>query len=470
MSQTTSITTDVSQPAIPLAESARKISFGEAFRVWVRVALLSFGGPAGQIAVMHRILVEEKRWIDENRFLHALNYCMFLPGPEAQQLAIYIGWLLHKTLGGLTAGILFVLPGFVSILALSILYAGYQELSVVQALFFGLAPAVLAVVVQAVFKIGSRALKNRVMVGLAASAFIAIFFFQVPFPLIIIAAGLIGYVGGRVWPDIFYVIRGHGEIGSDGADTHVDYQGEIHTRPTLGRAVRITVFCLTIWLAPLIALFATLGADNVFTQLGIFFSKAAVVTFGGAYAVLAYIAQQAVNVYGWLEPGEMLTGLGMAETTPGPLIQVVQFVGYMGAYRDAGMLDPLWAGVLASVLVAWVTFVPCFLYIFLGAPYIEALRGNKALSTTLSGITAAVVGVVLNLAVWFALHTVFVSVSEQTVLGARLLIPAWQTLQPFSLLIAIGAMIALMRLKIGMIPTLLVSTGVGMAYYLAVVS
>jgi chromate transporter len=470
MSQTTSITTDVSQPAIPLAESARKISFGEAFRVWVRVALLSFGGPAGQIAVMHRILVEEKRWIDENRFLHALNYCMFLPGPEAQQLAIYIGWLLHKTLGGLTAGILFVLPGFVSILALSILYAGYQELSVVQALFFGLAPAVLAVVVQAVFKIGSRALKNRVMVGLAASAFIAIFFFQVPFPLIIIAAGLIGYVGGRVWPDIFYVIRGHGEIGSDGADTHVDYQGEIHTRPTLGRAVRITVFCLTIWLAPLIALFATLGADNIFTQLGIFFSKAAVVTFGGAYAVLAYIAQQAVNVYGWLEPGEMLTGLGMAETTPGPLIQVVQFVGYMGAYRDAGMLDPLWAGVLASVLVTWVTFVPCFLYIFLGAPYIEALRGNKALSTTLSGITAAVVGVVLNLAVWFALHTVFVSVSEQTVLGARLLIPAWQTLQPFSLLIAIGAMIALMRLKIGMIPTLLVSTGVGMAYYLAVVS
>jgi chromate transporter len=470
MSQTTSITTDVSQPAIPLAESARKISFGEAFRVWVRVALLSFGGPAGQIAVMHRILVEEKRWIDENRFLHALNYCMFLPGPEAQQLAIYIGWLLHKTLGGLTAGILFVLPGFVSILALSILYAGYQELSVVQALFFGLAPAVLAVVVQAVFKIGSRALKNRVMVGLAASAFIAIFFFQVPFPLIIIAAGLIGYVGGHVWPDIFYVIRGHGEVGSDGADAHVDYQGEIHTRPTLGRAVRITVFCLTIWLAPLIALFATLGADNVFTQLGIFFSKAAVVTFGGAYAVLAYIAQQAVNVYGWLEPGEMLTGLGMAETTPGPLIQVVQFVGYMGAYRDAGMLDPLWAGVLASVLVTWVTFVPCFLYIFLGAPYIEALRGNKALSTTLSGITAAVVGVVLNLAVWFALHTVFVSVSEQTVLGARLLIPAWQTLQPFSLLIAIGAMIALMRLKIGMIPTLLVSTGVGMVYYLAVVS
>ncbi|MGH8503271.1 MAG: chromate efflux transporter [Gammaproteobacteria bacterium] len=451
-------------------EPTHEIPFAEALRVWVRVALLSFGGPAGQIAVMHRILVEEKRWIDEHRFLHALNYCMFLPGPEAQQLAIYIGWLLHKTLGGLAAGILFVLPGFVSILALSILYAGYQEVSLVQALFFGLTPAVLAVVVQAVFKIGSRALKNRVMVGLAACAFIAIFFFQVPFPLIIIGAGVIGYIGGRIWPDIFYVIRGHGDPGGDGVDADVIYQGEIHTHPTLGRAVRITALCLTIWFTPLIVLSLTLGMDNVFTQLGIFFSKAAVVTFGGAYAVLAYIAQQAVNVHGWLEPGEMLTGLGMAETTPGPLIQVVQFVGYMGAYRDPGALEPLWAGVLASVLVTWVTFVPCFLYIFLGAPYIEALRGNKALSTTLSGITAAVVGVVLNLAVWFALHTVFGAIGEQHALGMRLLIPVWETLRPFPLLIAVGAMIALMRFRLGMIPTLLGSALVGMVYYLAVIA
>jgi len=470
MSETTSITADAGSAASPQNGPAREVSFAAAFRVWVRVALLSFGGPAGQIAVMHRILVEEKRWIDENRFLHALNYCMFLPGPEAQQLAIYIGWLLHKTLGGLAAGILFVLPGFVSILALSILYAGYQEISVVQALFFGLTPAVLAVVVQAVLKIGSRALKNRVMVGLAAVAFIGIFFFQVPFPMIIIGAGLVGFSGGRIWPDTFYVIWGHGDTSGGNIDSEVVYQGEIHTHPSLSRALGITALCLTLWFTPLIVLYVTLGTDNIFTQLGIFFSKVAVVTFGGAYAVLAYIAQQAVNTYGWLQPGEMLTGLGMAETTPGPLIQVVQFVGFMGAYRDAGMLDPLWAGVLASVLVTWVTYVPCFLYIFLGAPYIEALRGNRALSTTLSGITAAVVGVVLNLAVWFALHTVFGKVYEQHALGMRLLIPVWDTLRPVPLIIAAGAMIALLRFKLGMIPTLLGSALVGMGYYLVAIA
>ncbi|MBA2409935.1 MAG: chromate efflux transporter [Gammaproteobacteria bacterium] len=470
MSETTSITADAGSAASPQNGPAREVSFAAAFRVWVRVALLSFGGPAGQIAVMHRILVEEKRWIDENRFLHALNYCMFLPGPEAQQLAIYIGWLLHKTLGGLAAGILFVLPGFVSILALSILYAGYQEISVVQALFFGLTPAVLAVVVQAVLKIGSRALKNRVLVGLAAVAFIGIFFFQVPFPMIIIGAGLVGFSGGRIWPDTFYVIRGHGDTSGGNIDSEVVYQGEIHTHPSLSRALGITALCLTLWFTPLIVLYVTLGTDNIFTQLGIFFSKVAVVTFGGAYAVLAYIAQQAVNTYGWLQPGEMLTGLGMAETTPGPLIQVVQFVGFMGAYRDAGMLDPLWAGVLASVLVTWVTYVPCFLYIFLGAPYIEALRGNRALSTTLSGITAAVVGVVLNLAVWFALHTVFGKVYEQHALGMRLLIPVWDTLRPVPLIIAAGAMIALLRFKLGMIPTLLGSALVGMGYYLVAIA
>jgi chromate transporter len=454
-----------------LSARGQRVAFRDALLVWVRVALLSFGGPAGQIAVMHRILVGEKHWIDENRFLHALNYCMFLPGPEAQQLAIYIGWLLHKTLGGLTAGILFVLPGFVSILGLSILYAGYQDVSLVQALFFGLKPAVLAVVVQAVIKIGSRALKNRVMVGLAATAFVAIFFLQVPFPIIIVAAGLIGFVGGRVWPDTFYVIRGHaGDGQSDDAVAHVLYAGEAHLRPSAGRAIRVTLLCLSLWFVPLIALFFALGSDNVFTQLGIFFSKVAVVTFGGAYSVLAYIAQEAVNTYGWLEPGEMLDGLGMAETTPGPLIQVVQFVGYLGAYRQAALLDPLWAGVLASVLVTWVTYVPCFLWIFLGAPYIEALRGNKAVSTVLSGITAAVVGVVLNLAIWFALHVLFGHLNETHTLGVRLLIPVWSTLQPFSLLIAVGAMIALVRFKVGMIPTLLVSALVGMVYYLSVIA
>lgn len=441
------------------------VSFREALIVWIRVALLSFGGPTGQIAVMHRILVEEKRWVSENRFLHALNYCMFLPGPEATELAIYIGWLLHKTWGGIVAGVLFVIPGFVSILILSVLYAGYQDLSVVQALFFGLAPAVLAIVVQAVFKIGSRALKNGAMVGLAAAAFVAIFFFQVPFPLIIVIAALIGWLGGRVWPDWFYVIRGP-VAGED--EEEVIRDGQAHTRASLRRALQIIGIAGGLWLIPVVILVLALGPDNVFTQLGIFFSKAAVVTFGGAYAVLAYIAQQAVQVYGWLQPGEMLDGLGMAETTPGPLIQVVQFVGFMGAYRDAGGLDPMLAGTLAAVLVTWVTFAPCFLWIFLGAPYIEALRGKRALSTALSGITAAVVGVVLNLAVWFALHTLFVEIEEYTAVGMQLLIPVWNTLQPAALVIAVAAMLAMMRYKVGMIPTLLVSALAGMVYYLTV--
>jgi chromate transporter len=444
----------------------REVSFAEAFWTWVRVAALSFGGPTGQIAVMHRILVEEKRWVSENRFLHALNYCMFLPGPEAQQLAIYIGWLLHKTVGGLVAGILFVLPGFVSILALSILYAGYHDIGVVEALFFGLKPAVLAVVVQAVIKIGSRALKNRVMVGLAALAFTAIFFFQVSFPLIIITAGLIGYVGGRIWPDTFYVIRGP---TAQEAEDEVIRDNQAHTKPSLKCALKVIGIAGGLWLIPVVVIATALGPSNVFAQQAIFFSKTAVVTFGGAYSVLAYIAQQAVQTYHWLQPGEMLNGLGMAETTPGPLIQVVQFVGYMGAYRNPGVSDPMVAGVLASILVTWVTYAPCFLWIFLGAPYIEALRGNRALSTALSGITAAVVGVVLNLAVWFALHVLFAELNEIRIFGTRLLIPAWNTLQPFSLLIAVGAMIALMRFKIGMIPTLLGSALVGMGYYLMVI-
>jgi chromate transporter len=463
------VTADISPATLSVSTEVHGVKFAEAFRVWVRVALLSFGGPAGQIAVMHRILVEEKRWIDENRFLHALNYCMFLPGPEAQQLAIYIGWLLHKTWGGLVAGTLFVLPGFITILVLSILYAGYQDMSFVQALFFGLKPAVLAVVVHAVFKIGSKALKNRVMVALAAAAFIAIFFLQIPFPIIVLTAALVGYVGGRIWPDTFYVIRGvAGKTDSSNAVEHAVYAGEAHTQPSLGRAIKVTLICLTLWFAPLLVLFAVLGADNVFTQMGVFFSQAAVVTFGGAYSVLSYIAQEAVATYGWLQPGEMLDGLGMAETMPGPLIKVVQFVGYMGAYRDAGMLDPLWAGVLASVLVTWVTFVPSFWYIFLGAPYIEALRGSKALSTALSGITAAVVGVVLNLAVWFALHVLFTDLQEVHTVGIRLLVPVWSTVQPISLLIAVGAMLALMRYKAGVLSTLLVSAMVGMAYYVAI--
>ncbi len=449
------------------------ISFWEAFRVWLRVALQSFGGPAGQIAVMHRILVDEKRWVSEDRFLHALNYCMLLPGPEAQQLATYLGWLLHRIRGGLVAGLLFVLPGFISILLLSILYAGYQDLSLVQALFWGLKPAVLAIVVEAVLRIGRRALKNSVMVSIAALAFIAIFIFDVPFPFIVLAAGIAGYMGGRLWLDRFLVIKGHvaaspspNEGGDEVVDAMLTDHAPAHTQPSLRRAGMIVIVCLLCWFVPLAGLALLFGGHDVYVQIGVFFSKAAVVTFGGAYAVLAYIAQQAVHTYGWLQPGEMLDGLGMAETTPGPLIQVVQFVGFMGAYRHPGPLDPMLAGVLGSILTTWVTFVPCFLWIFLGAPYIEALRGNQSLSTALSAITAAVVGVVLNLAVWFALHTLFGQVAEIHTLGMHWLIPQWGSLDGAALVIAGLAMVAMFRGKWGMLPTLAGSATLGIFYHL----
>lgn len=451
-------------------ENPHAITFGEAFWVWVRIGLMSFGGPAGQIALMHRILVEEKRWISEERFLHALNYCMLLPGPEAQQLATYIGWLLHRTLGGLVAGTLFVLPGFIVILILSVLYAGFQELNVVQALFFGIKAAVLAIVIEAVLRIGRRVLKNATMYAIAAAAFVGIFFFNVPFPLIVLSAGLIGLIGGRVAPERFVVIKGH-EAKDGGANSAVDavLTGERpqHTRPSLARAFKVTALCLALWFGPLLALAVFLGPGHVYVQEGIFFSKMAVVTFGGAYAVLAYVAQQAVDTYGWLAPGEMLDGLGMAETTPGPLIMVVEFVGFMGAYRHPGLLDPMLAGVLGAVLTTWVTFVPCFLWIFLGAPYVESLRGYRALSAALSAITAAVVGVVLNLAVWFALHVLFGEVNEVHRLGMRLYIPVWNTLDIVALVLAAAALIAMLRFKVGMIPTLAVSAGLGMVWRLA---
>jgi chromate transporter len=456
--------TTTEQTILVQTAPSHNITFLEAFRVWLRVAIYSFGGPAGQMAVMHRILVEEKRWVSENRFLHALNYTMLLPGPEAQQLATYIGWLLHGTRGGLMAGILFVLPGFFTILALSILYAGYQEVTVVQALFFGLKPAVMAVVVEAVIRIGRRALKNRVMLGLAAAAFIAIFFFNVPFPLIILAAALIGYLGGRIWEEQFYVIRGR-QI-NDPDDAIITDQVAAHTRPSKKRAITVLAVCLTLWLAPLLLLSLWLGPENIFTQIGLFFSKAAVVTFGGAYSVLAYIAQEAVNTYGWLQPGEMLDGLGMAETTPGPLIQVVQFVGFMGAYRQPGTLSPMVAGLLGAILTTWVTFVPCFLWIFLGAPYIEHLRGNKSLSTALSAITAAVVGVVLNLAVWFSLNVLFSTVSERQIGPIRLYVPDFATINWVSLLIAAAAFIALFKYKASMMVTLAGAATAGLLYYL----
>jgi chromate transporter len=450
---------------------AHGIPFAEAVRVWARVAALSFGGPAGQIAVMHRILVEEKRWIGENRFLHALNYCMLLPGPEAQQLAVYVGWLLHRTKGGLVAGTLFIAPGLVAIMGLSLIYAAWGKVGIVAALFFGLKAAVLAVVLQAVVRVGSKALKNQVMIGIAAAAFVAIFFLKVPFPLIILGAGVVGYLGGRAGHPAFLAGGGgHGPSGGmlvSDADSALGETIPAHARPSTAWSLRIAAVFLALWLAPVVALVLASGPGNVFADIALFFSKMAVVTFGGAYAVLAYVAQEAVETYRWLEPGEMLDGLGMAETTPGPLIMVTQFVGFMGAFRQPGALNPYLAGALGGLLTTWVTFTPCFLWIFLGAPYVEALRGNRALSAALAAITAAVVGVILNLAVWFGLHVLFREVREVGWLRELTLdVPVWSTLNVASLVLTLAAVAAMFRLKIGMIPVLAACSAAGVLYYL----
>jgi chromate transporter len=467
MTQANAVTDD----GAAVAQAGRPaVSIGEALRVWARVAALSFGGPAGQIAVMHRIVVEEKRWIGEERFLHALNYCMLLPGPEAQQLAVYIGWLMHRTFGGLIAGILFVLPGVVAIMVLSWIYALFGNVGLVQALFFGLKAAVLAIVLGAVVRIGSKALKNRVMAGLAAVAFVAIFTFDVPFPIIILTAGLVGFVGSRMGVAAFQIGGGHGKAGGTrplaDADSLLGEGTPAHARPPVGWSLRIGGILLTLWLVPTLALVLMLGSGDTFSEIALFFSKMAVVTFGGAYAVLAYVAQQAVETYGWLRPGEMLDGLGMAETTPGPLIMVTQFVGFMGAFRDPGTLPPLLAGTLGGLLTTWVTFVPCFLWIFLGAPFVETLRGNRALSAALSAITAAVVGVILNLAIWFALHVLFREVDEVRYGSATLDVPTLASIDPASLVLTVGALLAVFRFKAGMVPVLAACSLAGIVYHL----
>jgi chromate transporter len=447
------------------------VTLREAFWTWMRVAALSFGGPAGQIAVMHRILVEEKRWVSEERFLHALNYCMLLPGPEAQQLATYIGWLMHRTLGGIVAGCLFVLPGAVAIMALSYVYAAWGSVPIVVALFFGLKAAVLAIVLEAVFRIGNRALGNRALVGLAAAAFVGIFFLSVPFPVIIFGAALIGFTGGTMGLAAFQGGNGHGSgsgvRSAPAVDSLLGKELPDHARPSVLRALRVAAVWLGLWLVPVAALLWALGGGNVFSQIAVFFSKMAMVTFGGAYAVLAYVAQEAVERYGWLRPGEMLDGLGMAETTPGPLIMVLQFVGFMAAFRDAGGLPPMLAGTLGGLLATWVTFTPCFLWIFLGAPFVEKLRGNKALSAALSAITAVVVGVVLNLAVWFAIHTVFRQTTPVRAFPFSFDAPVPMSADAWALVLTIAAAVAIFRFKVGMIPTLAASCVAGIVLYLA---
>jgi chromate transporter len=393
--------TTLDAPASPATSTggAALPSFGEALRTWLKIGLLSFGGPAGQIATMHRILVDEKKWIDEARFLHALNYCMLLPGPEAQQLATYVGWLMHRTLGGLAAGLLFILPGALVMLGLSFIYVLARGVPVVDGALFGIKAAVLVIVVEAIIRIGRRALKSSLLVGIAAAAFIAIFLFQAPFPLIVIAAGMIGFLVARSSPERLG-LKDSGEARSP-------------ARPGRWReAGRAAAIWLAVWWTPVVAAVAALGPDHVLVSLGVFFSKLAVVSFGGAYALMAYMAQEVVEAQGWLTLPEMVDGLGLAETTPGPLILVSQFVGFLAAYRASAPFDPAMAAVLGAAITTWTIFAPSFLWIFAGAPFIEDVRGNRRLAGALAAITGAVVGVILNLAVWFTLHVLFRSITE----------------------------------------------------------
>jgi chromate transporter len=436
-------------------------SFAEAAAVWARIGLLSFGGPAGQIALMHKMLVEDRRWISEARFLHALNYCMLLPGPEAQQLATYVGWLLHGTRGGVVAGTLFILPGFVVILALSTAYALFQETAWLASLFFGLKAAVLAIVVEALLRVGRRALKNGVMVGLAGLAFTALFLFDVPFPLVVLGAGLIGYFGTRVQPALF-AAGGGGKAAAEPERASVIDDHFADAAPTPARAFLVTAVWGALWLAPLLLIVPVFGWFNTFTTIAAFFSQMALVTFGGAYAVLAYVAQQAVGAFGWLRPDEMIDGLALAETTPGPLVLVLTFVGFLAAFRAPLGLDPLLAGVLGAALTTWVTFVPCFLWIFLGAPYVERLRANKALSGALAAITAAVVGVILNLAIWFGLHVVFREVGSLQLGPVSLVWPDWASIDAVALGLSIVAAVALFRFKLGILPVLGLCAALGL--------
>lgn len=424
------------------------ISFREATAVWWRIGVLSFGGPAGQIALMHRILVEEKRWLDEPRFLHALNYCMLLPGPEAQQLATYVGWLLHGVRGGLVAGLLFILPGAVAILVLSWLYVLLGNLILVEGLFFGLKAAVLAIVVQALLRIANRALQGTLKSTLAVAAFIALFAFDLPFPLVVVSAGLVGYLGARLFPAQ--------------QNTPQPTDPEVTLRPGTRFAALV---CLLLWAGTVGGLYAVLGGENVFTQLAGFFSKMAIITFGGAYAVLAYVAQQGVEHYQWLQPGEMLDGLAMAETTPGPLILVTQFVGFLAGLRD-GLQPSLLAATAGAVLTLWVTFLPCFLWIFAGAPYVEKLRGHRALSAALGAITAAVVGVIANLALWFALNALFAEQTRFTDYGFDLLIPRLTSINLPLLGIAVIAFVLAFALKMRILPLLGACAGMGIGWTL----
>ncbi|MBO3742720.1 chromate efflux transporter [Actinoplanes flavus] len=443
------------------------VPFREAVRAWFAISLQTFGGPAGQIAVMQRHLVDERRWIGQHRFLHALNYCMLLPGPEAQQLAIYVGWLLNGLRGGLVAGTLFVLPGMIALLALSAIYVGYGDTRVVTAIFAGLAPAVVAIVAQAVWRVGSRALNNPALIGFAVAAFGALAVFGVPFPIVIAVAALAAWLVHRYRPALV-TGGGHGGGGtSDGPEPLISDDALHHDQPSARRGLTILAVGLLVWLLPVALVAAVTGVGSVFTQQGLFFSGTAVVTFGGAYAVLAFVAQRAVEHYAWLSAGDMVRGLALAETTPGPLIMVVQFVAFLGAYHHPGGLDPWAAGVIASLLTTWVTFVPCFLFILLGAPYVERLRGNTALSAALTGITAAVVGVIANLGLYFAVHTLFAETGTITAGPLNMQIPHLETIRWTPLAITVIASVLIFTVKWSVLRVLGVCALLGLAAGLA---
>lgn len=457
------------RPAEERRHPAGSVSHREAARTWFAISLQTFGGPAAQIAVMHRVLVEEKRWLGERRFLHALSFCTLLPGPEAQQLATYSGWLLNGTAGGLIAGSLFVLPGFVVLLGVSLLYAGYGDTTFVASLFAGVAPAILPIVVQAVQRVGRRALGNGTLIVLAVLAFASLFALDVPFPLLILVALGIGLVGGRLRPALFEVRVAPDEV-DDRASQPLIADDALHGAPrSHRRTVTVLVVGVSAWLLPVAALGLWQGTGSTLFEQATFFSVTAIVTFGGAYAVLSYIGQRAVNVYGWLHPGEMATALALAETTPGPLIQLVQFVGFIGAYRNPGSLDPWVAGLVATIVVTWVTYVPCFLWIFLGAPYVERLRHNHGIGHALTAVTASIVGVIANLAVFFAMHTLFDRVDERRDFGLlRISVPEWSSVDWRAVTIAAVASALVFRLRVSVPRLVLVATiGGGLLYLTA---
>ena len=426
-----------------MSESTTPPTFMEALRFWLKLGCISFGGPTGQIAIMHKELVEQKRWIREDQFLHALNYCMVLPGPEAQQLAIYIGWLLHKTRGGLAAGILFVLPAAFLLWVLSVLYVTYGQIAEVSAVLAGVKAAVLGIVAAATIKIGRKALKSKILWVVAAAAFVLLFFLSLPFPLVIAAAGITGLFGRILFKDLFITVKG----------TEDQVHSKVPVSPTplnssaLVRSVKVILLGMSIWWIPILLIGRTYGWKYVLFQQGVFFSKAAMITFGGAYAVLPYVAQTAVYKFGWLTSNQMIDGLALAESTPGPLIIVLQFVGFLGGWNHPGGLSPFLAATIASLIIIWATFVPSFIWIFLGAPFVERLRGNEYLTSILSTVTAAVVGVVLNLAVWFGMQVIY---------------PEGVSMNYLAAVISVVSFLAIVRFKVEVLPLICAAAVVGL--------